>query len=217
MRLTLSLAIAAVCLIAANVGSAQDPQFRTPAISGPVFLGPESFLGSESEGTLQPIPSRNRSGTDAQGSPVIGTEGTVYAQQGLPSPYAVPESNIYPGPMIPNGNLGGAGPVIVAPQVDAPPMLLSDCSCDFYSRVRYKDKKHIAPCADTMVVSIIDPCSRKHDCETRCVQVKICVPACDCPKAKVSRSGRHVRYDFGKYAVDIFSNRNGEVVVDYDA
>ncbi len=112
----------------------------------------------------------------------------------------------------------GGGPVIM-PEVDAAPMPLADCACQFYERVCYKDKKHIAPCAEMMVVSVIDPCSRKYDCETRCVQVKICVPTCTCgcPKVKVSHNGRHTRYDFGKYAVDIFSNRNGTVLVDYDA
>lgn len=113
--------------------------------------------------------------------------------------------------------LQAPGGAIVVPEVDGPPMLVSDCSCQFYKRVCYKDKRKIAPCAETMVVSVIDPCSRKYDCETRCVQVKICVPTCGCPKVKVTHNGRHTRYDYGKYAIDIFSNRNGTVTVDYDA
>ena len=123
-----------------------------------------------------------------------------------------------PGPALPRPAAAPEGAIIV-PEVDAAPMPIADCACQFYDRVCYKDRKHIAPCAETMVVSVIDPCSRKYDCETRCVQVRICVPtcACGCPKVKVSHNGRHTRYDYGKYAIDIFSNRNGTIMVDYDA
>ena len=109
------------------------------------------------------------------------------------------------------------GGTTIAPVLEGAPMPLGDCNCQFYQRVCYKDKCKIAPCAQVLVVSVLDPCSTKCDCETKCVQVKICAPPCDCPKVKVSRSGRHTRYDFGKYAVDIYSNRNGTVTVDYDA
>jgi hypothetical protein len=109
------------------------------------------------------------------------------------------------------------GGTTIAPVLEGAPMPLGDCNCQFYQRVCYKDKCKIAPCAQVLVVSVLDPCSTKCDCETKCVQVKICAPPCDCPKVKISRSGRHTRYDFGKYAVDIYSNRNGTVTVDYDA
>ena len=105
----------------------------------------------------------------------------------------------------------------IPPAVMAAPLALADCQSPFYSHVKYKNKCKIAPCAETMVVSVIDPCTKKCDCETHCVQVKICAPTCGCPKIKVSRTGRHVRYDFGKYAIDIYSNRNGTILVDYDA
>jgi len=72
-----------------------------------------------------------------------------------------------------------------------------------------------------MIVSVKDPCSCKKTtccCETpKCVNVKICVPPCDCPKVKVTRHGFKTRYDFGKYAVDIISKPNGDILVDYDA
>jgi hypothetical protein len=156
---------------------------------GPQFDAPE-FRG--------PILSGPDSFQDGTPIPGIGN---------APSPDASFSNPGFPGP---------GGPVIL-PQVDGVPVPLASCDCQFYDRVCYKDKKKIAPCAQTMVVSVIDPCSRKYDCEKRCVQVKICVPPCDCPKVKVTRNGRHTRYDFGKYAVDIFSNRNGSIVVDYDA
>ncbi len=103
------------------------------------------------------------------------------------------------------------------PELDGTPMPVANCACGFYSRVCYKDKCKIAPCAEVLVVSVLDPCSSKCDCETKCVQVKICAPPCGCAKVKVSRTGRHTRYDFGKYAIDIYSNRNGTITVDYDA
>ena len=105
----------------------------------------------------------------------------------------------------------------ILPQLDGAPVPVAGCCSELFDRVCYKDKCKMAPCAEPMIVSVLDPCSRKCDCETKCVLVKICVPTCGCPKVKVTRSGRHTRYDFGKYAVDIFSNRNGTVTVDYDA
>lgn len=91
--------------------------------------------------------------------------------------------------------------------------------CDLYDCVRYKNLGKIAPCAEPMIISIKDPCAPKKPncCEPiRCVNVKICVPPCDCPKVKITRHGSKIRYDFGKYAVDVIS-RNGEILVDYDA
>src|SRR4051812_4790807 len=104
---------------------------------------------------------------------------------------ATPIPGISPGPeplLIDPGLPAPSGPVIV-PEVDGVPVPLANCDCDFYKRVCYKNKKKIAPCADVMVVSVIDPCSRKYDCETKCVQVKICVPPGGCPKVKVTRNG----------------------------
>lgn len=122
-----------------------------------------------------------------------------------------------PEPGFGNPVLPAPGGPVIMPEVDAAPIPLESCPCDLYDRVCYKDKKHISPCAEPMVISVIDPCSRKYDCETRCVQVKICVPTCGCPKVKISHNGRHTRYDYGKYAIDIYSNRNGSILVDYDA
>ena len=89
--------------------------------------------------------------------------------------------------------------------------------------VDYDDLDNIAPCAVSKVVSIVDPCYKPCGCNCcckcspKCVYVKICVPRCSpCPpEVTVSRNGRKVRYDYGKYAVDIVS-KNGKVYVDYD-
>lgn len=141
-------------------------------------------------------------------------EGAQYFQDATPIPgigQPVPEA-AFGNPVLP-----APGGAVIVPEVDAAPMPISDCACRLYDRVCYKDRKHLSPCAEPMIVSVIDPCSRKYDCETRCVQVRICVPTCGCPKVKVSHNGRHTRYDYGKYAIDIYSNRNGTILVDYDA
>jgi hypothetical protein len=86
--------------------------------------------------------------------------------------------------------------------------------------VKYKDKCKIAPCAVPMVVLVKDPCAKRCDpCATpACVAVEICVPPCSTcpPKVTCRRDGEYVKYDFGKYRVEIRS-RNGVVKVDYDA
>ena len=95
-----------------------------------------------------------------------------------------------------------------------------------YGCVKYRDLRNIAPCAKPMIVQVADPCACK--CKRSCdpcapcappkmVSVKICVPSCTCGPPCVTRSkcGKYVRYDFGKYAVDIRSKK-GYVEVDYD-
>ncbi len=86
--------------------------------------------------------------------------------------------------------------------------------------VRYEDLHNIHPCAVTKIVSIKDPCWKPDPCSCECqvapcVLVKICVPPGGCPKVRVTRNGSKVKYDYGKYEVEITS-RNGEVKVDYD-
>jgi hypothetical protein len=75
------------------------------------------------------------------------------------------------------------------------------------------------------IVMVKDPCKVPCDpcnpCATpapRCVAVQICVPPCSpCPpKVTCRRGGEYVKYDFGKYRVEIRSRR-GCVTVDYDA
>jgi hypothetical protein len=48
------------------------------------------------------------------------------------------------------------------------------------------------------------------------VNVSICVPPCGCPpKITCRKDGAYVKYDYGKYRVEITSKK-GVVVVDYD-
>ena len=79
-----------------------------------------------------------------------------------------------------------------------------------YGNVKYKDRRNIAPCAVPMIVEVPDPCN-----PCCCVAVQICVPPCGTPCITTSKCGTKVKYDYGKYAVEIATRKN-RVVVDYD-
>lgn len=116
----------------------------------------------------------------------------------LPLPEAAP-------PGIPGTVAAGAPPVILAPA----PVL--------FPKVKYIDRRHIAPCAVPMYVAVRDPCERHDRCSCgppKCVLVQICVPP-GTPKITSRRDGSKVRYDYGRYAVNITS-KHGVVVVNYD-
>lgn len=91
-----------------------------------------------------------------------------------------------------------------------------------YHCVKVKDPHHVHPCAVPKIVKIVDPCYRPcqpcsccRPCAPPCVYVKICVPPCGCARVKCSKDGRKVKYDYGKYRVELTS-KNGVVTVDYD-
>ena len=99
----------------------------------------------------------------------------------------------------------------------SPPMQLAPASA-LFPCVKYRDRRHIAPCAVPMYVAVRDPCERHDRClcgPPKCVLVEICVPPCGAPKITCHRDGTKVRYDYGRYAVNITS-RHGVVVVNYD-
>ena len=101
------------------------------------------------------------------------------------------------------------------------PVVMTGAPVEMARCVKVKDSKHIACCAKPMVVQIVDPCWKADKCnkccQPPCVAVEICVPdQCCPPKVKCSSDGRKVRYDFGKYAVDVRS-KDGYVEIDYDS
>lgn len=105
------------------------------------------------------------------------------------------------------------------PVPGAVPVPVQSVTIPLYHCVKYKDERKIAPCAVPMVVLVKDPCAKCCDaCAAPCVAVQICVPPCStCPPRVVCRkNGEYVKYDFGKYRVEIRS-KNGVVKVDYDA
>lgn len=102
---------------------------------------------------------------------------------------------------------------------------------ELFHCVKVRDRDHIAPCAEPTVIEIVDPCWKPDPCnpccKPKCVKVLVCVPKkqtccdpCACckdagPKITCSKDGKHVRHDYGQYAVDVRS-KNGYVEVDYD-
>ena len=82
-----------------------------------------------------------------------------------------------------------------------------------FTKVKYKDCDEKAPCSTKRVIQVLNPCKR---CCTdpECVSIEICVPTCACERVKSRYAGRRVRYDYGKYAVDV-RVKNGYIEVDY--
>lgn len=104
-------------------------------------------------------------------------------------------------------------PEPMAPAAAGGPVELFHC-------VKYVDKDEMAPCAKPMIVEVRCPCWKPDPCnpcaKPACVKVQICVPECSCcpPEIKCSKDGKNVRYDFGKYAVDV-RTKKGYIEVDY--
>ena len=101
---------------------------------------------------------------------------------------------------------------------------------ELYGCVKYEDLHHIAPCAQRKIVEVANPCWRPSKCGCcapavpRCVYVVICVPTPNCcdaccgnngPKVTCRDGGRYVKYDYGKYRIEI-RVKGDTVVVDYD-
>ena len=116
----------------------------------------------------------------------------------------------------------GAVSTAQGPVVGAVPVPMQSVAIPLYHCVKYKDQRKIAPCAVPMIVMVKDPCAKCDPCNpcapAPCVAVQICVPPCSIcpPTVTCRRGGEYVRYDFGKYRVEIRS-RKGVVKVDYDA
>jgi len=145
--------------------------------------------------------------------------GTTIRSYPPADPYIVPSM---PVPGVPSaGFVPGAPGYPVGPAYGAEGFPL-------YPRVKVEDRDHIHPCAVPTVVQVLDPCTvddhhglfhRHHvaacdACGPQCVYVEICAPP-GCPKVKVSRNGRKVKYDYGDYKVEVES-KDGYVEVDYD-
>jgi hypothetical protein len=135
--------------------------------------------------------------------PAPGIDGAVPPGPAL---QPLPPSAMQPVPEMGPGTAGGP-PIAMAPGLT------------LYPRVKYHDKRHIAPCAVPMVIAVRDPCAKHDPCAAcgppKCVFVEICAPPCGCPKICTKHDGVRTRYDYGKYAVNITS-KHGIIVVDYD-
>ncbi len=141
----------------------------------------------------------------------IGAEGRLIRPVGLlqGGPTLLSQTDLpMPAPLSPTPEVQYSGPVTGLPVMPA--------TVEIYHNVKYRGERNIAPCAKPIIVQVPDPCACKDSCcPTPCVNVQICVPECGCPCVKVTRCGNKVRYDYGKYAVDVVSAR-GRIIVDYD-
>lgn len=106
-------------------------------------------------------------------------------------------------------------------------------STELFKCVKYRGLRNVAPCAVPTVVQVPDPCRCSYDkspckcgtnckcdcsckCECKTVNVQICVPKTCCDvKPCVTQRGNRTRFDYGKYAVNVYSFA-GRLVVDYD-
>ena len=86
-----------------------------------------------------------------------------------------------------------------------------------YTNVKYKDCDEMSPCAQPKIIAVKDPCACYDPCSCcgpKCVYIQICVPTCGCELISCKRNGDRIRYDYGKYAVDVRIKRD-HIEVDY--
>jgi len=144
---------------------------------------------------------------------------------------------VLPGPAAVSFQAVDAPPAEAAPMEAVPMEAVPADAIHLFECVKYEDLDHIAPCAEEKIVKVADPCWRPDPCaccqKPSCVYVRICVPKQTCcnpapsccapvapccdqhPKVTCKDGGRYVKYDYGKYRVEI-RVKNNMVVVDYD-
>ncbi len=118
-----------------------------------------------------------------------------------------------PGQYAPQGGLSSPAPYAVPAPITSG-YVVPGAPVEVYQNVKYRAVRNIAPCAVPTIIQVPDPCNKDACCKT-CVNVQVCVPPCEPSKVKVTRDGRNVKYDFGKYAVSVRSVGN-HVVVHYE-
>jgi len=109
------------------------------------------------------------------------------------------DHNLQPVPAAPGGTI-----------VHGPPI-------ELFTRVKYKDRDEMAPCAVTKIIQVKDPCACDDPCDCcgpKCVSIAICVPPCACERVKVRKNGTRIEYDYGDYEVDV-RVKKGYIEVDY--
>ena len=127
--------------------------------------------------------------------------GVVQAQELLP----IPDMQI---PAVPYGNSGvesGEQVIFVDPVV---------YTGTLFTRVKYTDVHEMSPCAAPKIITVKNPCADDSCCEPQTVCIEICVPTCGCEEVTCRRFGNRIRYDYGKYAVDV-RIKHGYIQVDY--
>jgi hypothetical protein len=194
-----------------SVKSMEGPQ---PEVA--LTTGPQLFAVGDL-GSPPPAPADNPVLQAPANGPVLQAPALDPVRQ------APPNDGVPPAPLPPVTSpappsalpLPEAAPGFVA--AGGPPMQLAPAP-PLFRKVKYRDRRHIAPGAVPMYVAVRDPCDRRDRCACgppKCVLVEICVPPCGMPKITSRHDGTRVRYDYGQYAVNITS-KHGVVVVNYD-
>lgn len=83
-----------------------------------------------------------------------------------------------------------------------------------FTRVKYTDLHEKYPHAVSKIITVKNPSRRDGCCEPDTVCIEICVPPCGCEEVRCRSFGNRIRYDYGKYAVDVRIKR-GYIQVDY--
>lgn len=84
-----------------------------------------------------------------------------------------------------------------------------------FHNVKYKDLDEMSPCAQPKLIVVRNPCADPCDaCQPDCVAIQICVPTCGCELISCRKNGDRIRYDYGKYAIDVRIKKN-HIEVDY--
>lgn len=103
-------------------------------------------------------------------------------------------------------------------EIVGPPVYVDHAPIPLFTRVKYVDHREKHPHAITKIVAVNNPAKNTRfgdPCGPDCVYIEICVPPCECQEEVFCRrGGDRVRYDYGKYKVDI-RVRRGYIVVDY--
>jgi hypothetical protein len=114
-------------------------------------------------------------------------------------------------------SLFAATVVVAQDAAPAPAPTPEAAAVELYCNVKYKDLHEMACCAVEKIIEVKDPCACHdacHCCKPACVFIKICVPSCGCEVVTCSKNGDRIRYDYGKYAVDV-RVKKGFIEVDY--
>ncbi len=192
-------------------------------LTASVVFAAEDRVAVAAEGPVA-FPAEGAVPFATEGAVPFATRGsTLYAQEG-PALYAQAPLQPVPDSVSAQGAVSAqaAAAYDEGPGVGAVPVPAQSVAIPLFSCVKYKDQRKIAPCAVPMIVMVKDPCAKCDPCNpcaaVPCVAVQICVPPCSAcpPKVTCRRGGEYVKYDFGKYRVEIRSKK-GVVKVDYDA
>ena len=210
LPLVLFAALAASAALPASAGESLFPRLLPP------FARPRVVQHDPLE--LPPIeePAPYGSATSNYGPVLEAPPDATFSE---PAPGAVIEDPSMQGEFVQPGAPAyyGDPSLSPAPEPGMPwPGAEMDPAAALYPNVEIDDPEKIAPCAVPLVVQVPVPC--KHGCGPSIANVQIMVPStCGEPRVKRSWLKNKVKYDYGKYEIEVEVDRDGVVEVDYDS